>query len=210
MGHPQTSGNWCNFTRYCRWSSAYHSSLWSCFALPIRAGLDSAHRWLQNAVSLLSLMLWRFWYRYLRVRRKHNYSHFRMLFVDFIARSLLKARPLLLCAGVVPYGGHDGARLRHDWRDCALLHGLCGCQKVRTVRTLSVSLAELKPWGSASVRWEGRVGSCAVHTLVLFVGLPHLLCFTPLALWMPDGGLHMHEWCVLACGLFVPWKSCTV
>ena len=68
-----------------------------------------------------------------------------MLFVDFIARPLLKARPVLLCAGVVPYGGYDGAGLRHDWRDCALLHGLCGRQKVRTAWMLSVSLPQLKP-----------------------------------------------------------------
>lgn len=136
-----------------------------------------------------------------------------MLFVGFVARPLLKARPLLLCAGVVPYGGHDGARLRHDWRDRALLHGLCGCQKVRTVWTvwtLSVSLRQLKPWGSPSIRWEGSVDNCAVHTSVLFVGLPQLLPFVPWALWMPDGGLHMHEWCMLACGVFVPWKSCSI
>ena len=32
----------------------------------------------------------------------------------------------VLFPGVVPHSGHDGARLRDDWRDLSLLHGLCG------------------------------------------------------------------------------------
>lgn len=34
-----------------------------------------------------------------------------------------------VCAGFVPYGGHDGTRLCPHWGDHALLHGLCGCSQ---------------------------------------------------------------------------------
>ena len=34
-------------------------------------------------------------------------------------------------AGAVSQCGHDGARLRFDWRDQPLFHGICGRQKVQ-------------------------------------------------------------------------------